>query len=393
MELSVPTNWDDRLIEKLKFLPVKEIFGKLHSDFFGGGRPSLYIPSVKKNKVKHHIDIIRRNGYKFNYLINTSCLDNLEFTRAGQTMMFKFLDWLVENGVDTVTVSIPYLLQWLKKNYPGLKVKASIIADIDTLLKANKWEDLGADGIILGLDCNRDFALLKAIVRHVKCEVALIVNLACLKSCAFSQYHYVLGSHASQAHHKIKHFYIDYCLYHCNYARFKDTSEIIRSGWIRPEDIDCYENIGIHSFKIVGRILPAEKIAEIAGAYSNKRYEGNLLEILAPFSGDSEFTFEKFTRALRYLVRPSKFNLSFLKKMRRLSRTKSIYIDNRCLDGFLAHFRDNDCRLTDCRTCGYCSRVAANSVQIDGEYKKKMLAAYKELLDDLETGNAFKSFF
>lgn len=40
MKLSVATNFDDRLIDKLKDYPVYEVYGKLQQDYVGGGRPS-----------------------------------------------------------------------------------------------------------------------------------------------------------------------------------------------------------------------------------------------------------------------------------------------------------------------------------------------------------------
>ncbi|MDD5356013.1 MAG: hypothetical protein PHY56_05725, partial [Candidatus Omnitrophica bacterium] len=282
------------------------------------------------------------------------------------------------------------LVNWIKHNYPSLEIKASIIANIDSLSKAKQWESRGADSIVLGLDCNRDFALLANIVKNIKCTISLVVNLACLRSCALSQYHYVLGSHASQSKHKVKHFFIDYCMYFCSWLRFSDLSQIIRSGWIRPEDLPLYEDIGIRSFKIVGRILPTPKIVQITRAYVQKQYDGNLLELLAPFSGESEFTFEKFLRGIKYILRFSKIKLSFLREMLAVSKKKPVFIDNRSLDGFLEAFRNRDCRLEDCSRCRYCLNIAERVVKIDPDLKKEMQGSYRKILDALESGAPFK---
>lgn len=49
---SVATNWDDNLISKIDVLDSKhkvtETFGKLPSDFVGGGRPTYVLTSVSK---------------------------------------------------------------------------------------------------------------------------------------------------------------------------------------------------------------------------------------------------------------------------------------------------------------------------------------------------------
>jgi hypothetical protein len=69
MILMVPTNWDDVLIPGIQGLPASVVFyGKLHFDFFGGGRPSIYISPVSRRKARRHISLIHNSGYKFNYL-------------------------------------------------------------------------------------------------------------------------------------------------------------------------------------------------------------------------------------------------------------------------------------------------------------------------------------
>jgi len=45
-----------------------------------------------------------------------------------------------------------------------------------------------------------------------------------------------------------------------------------------------YEEIGIKSFKIGGRRLPTAKILESVKAYSEKKYYGNLADIIEGFT-------------------------------------------------------------------------------------------------------------
>jgi len=390
VELIIPTNWDDALITKVRGMPIKEFYGKFPSDYFGGGRPSSFFPSVKAKHIRHHIDIIHKCGYQFDYLLNATCMDNVEFSRVGQHRMHKFIDQLVESGVDIVTVSIPYLVHWIKKNYPSLKIKASIMANIDTLYKAKQWQSWGVDSMTLGLECNRDFPLLKSILENVKCDIALIANLGCIKSCALSQYHYLLISHASQSEHRINHFFINYCGFFCAYLRLVDPSRFISSGWIRPEDIVTYEKIGISYFKIIDRAFPTDKIVKIARAYVDKLHDGNLLDLIVAYREESSFTLEKFVRVSKCLVHPSKIRLSFLRKLFKLLVKNYVFINNRDLDGFLDSLRDKDCRLNDCDICRHCHKIAEKVVKIDPEYKKNLEKSYKEILEDLETGDAFR---
>ena len=85
MKLSVPFNWDAKLIDGLQEgnYPVSDLYGSLPEDLIGSGRPGVFIPATNSRRmasgaVKH----LHAAGYKFTYLLNSPCLDNLEYTRA-----------------------------------------------------------------------------------------------------------------------------------------------------------------------------------------------------------------------------------------------------------------------------------------------------------------------
>ena len=94
MKLSVPTNWQPDLIKKIKKPNVDIVYGKLNSDFVGGGRPACICPEVKMQEAKRHVQEIHENGLKFSYLLNASCLGNHEWTIKGQRRLHKLLSWL-----------------------------------------------------------------------------------------------------------------------------------------------------------------------------------------------------------------------------------------------------------------------------------------------------------
>lgn len=90
MRLSVATNFDNQLIYEVKRYPVYELFGKLPSDFFGGGRASYMLSPLKKRGLEEHVREVHQNGLQFNYLLNPACMDNMEFTR--NVVLGKLLD-------------------------------------------------------------------------------------------------------------------------------------------------------------------------------------------------------------------------------------------------------------------------------------------------------------
>lgn len=391
MRFSVPTNWDNSLLPAVKKNEVDELYGKLAADFIGGGRPSHSLPHISKGVVRKHIQEVHRYGFKFNYLLNSLCLNNKEFTISGQRNLEKILDWLMDMQVDIVTVSIPYLLEWIKKRYPALKVGISSQANINTLHRAHFWEDLGADTLILSyLDVNRDFPLLKAIRRGIKCELVLIANNICLYNCPFHVYHALSDSHFSQHNGCKKSVSIGYCTLSCRYKKAMDIAEFIRSGWIRPEDIHYYEEIGIDKIKLVDRTMPTSKIISIVDAYINRYYEGNLFELFVSKSKENVYRHIGLFWQLQYFFHPLLVNMFKYIKIKNIFKPMDIFIDNRGLDDFLEYFTNHSCSSLSCRECGYCEQIAKRTVKFIPSSREKILNEEKKFFDKLISSEMFR---
>ena len=359
MKLTVPTNWQQGLIDQIKRPSVNTVYGKMDWDFVGGGRSSCILERVSKSNVEAHISKIHKEGLKFHYLLNGTCLGNREFTQPGRKELDKLLDWLSQLNVDGVVVSLPFLLQYVKKNYPGFKISVSCLANINSVEKAMFWEDLGADQITLSVsELNRDFKLLQEIRRNIVCSLQLIVNQNCLQDCPLYFYHSNIASHSSQSSIK-QNISIDYCILMCSYKRILEPVNFIRASWIRPEDLIYYEKIGINSFKLVDRAMHVEAIALAVEAYSKRSYRGNLYDL---FLDESKSLICK--------------KLNLFEKRKNYTQGLSgleVCIDNTKLDGFIEHFLNTGCRYKSCKKCGYCYKIAARTVRIEPKYRKKAL--------------------
>lgn len=387
MKFSVPHNWQKDLLPGLRKFKIEELYAKLAKDFVGGGRASCVLPHVSKKKVAMFVSEAHKNGIQFNYLLNATCLGNQEWSIKGQRSLTKLLDWLTDIGVDKVTISMPYLLELIKKRYPKLKVCVSTQAGVDSIKRARHWEELGAERITLAeTSVNRNFPLLRQIRRAVKCELQLIANLECLYQCPFWIYHSVLNSHGSQDNNA---FLIDYCYLSCNYIRLKNPVEFIKAGWIRPEDIRHYEAIGIDSLKLVNRGMTTEEIISVVDAYTKGHYDGNLLDLFSHPSKNIILQRPNILHKLRYFFRPFHVNLFTLLKARKLLGGTKVYIDNRSLDGFIEYFLNENCSLKSCEDCGYCNRVAEKTVKISPDWRSESVCGYRKYLDSLLSGEMF----
>lgn len=390
LKIAVPTNWQKDLIPLVSRNPVDELYGKLAQDFVGGGRPAYSIPQVSRKESALHIKDAVRSGRAFNYLLNPTCLNNVELTRRGQKAIRLLLDWLDGLGVERCTVAMPYLLELIKKRYPRFKVYVSTSSRVDSLERARRWEALGADGIILdSVSVNRDFRLLRQLRSQLECEMVLIANVNCIYACPFKNYHCTAISHASQSAFLSQGFFMDYSSLMCGYLRVKYPENFIRADWIRPEDLALYEDLGIDRIKLVDRTMPTEFIAAVASAYINRRHEGNLLELFANCRKKLMYNKIGFGRKMKYLFHPLRINLYRVSKLKDLA-FDIFYLDNRALDGFLEHCVNNDCRLNSCRDCGYCREVAQRALKVDRLLQQKLIERYEQYLSRVISGDIFK---
>lgn len=393
MQLTVAANYDPQVVPELGKYPVREVYGKFPVDFVGGGRPSYMGTPLSRRDLRDYVAILARHGIAFNYLLNSSCMGNREWTRQFQRKITSLLRDLTEWGITRLTVSTPFLLELIKTRFPAFHVKVGIYAQVDTVKRAKFWEDLGADAINLeSFSINRDFARLEAIRKAVRCDLQLIANHPCLPNCPLQYYHMNGIAHGSDGSGGI---FIDYCFLRCSRLRLEEPANFIRSAWIRPEDLHVYESLGYTTFKLLERGMPSEDLLKRVKAYSERRFEGNLAEILLPYGFKQAPRKQRFW-ALRYFIKPWQMNLRRGRKLLDLikgqgmlfpARNQPIRIDSAGIpDNFLDGFRARDCAQLDCRQCGYCDRIADSAVRVEPMFREQYLDKYKQVEGMIASG-------
>lgn len=391
MRYSIPTNWQDDLIGGLGPGDGFELYGKLSDDIIGGGRSSAILPYVSREKAKQHIRTAHRKGFYFNYLLNGTCLNNAQNLQPQKKDILEILNWLVSIEVDSVTISSPYLYHLIREYAPRLNIYVSVQENINNVFQIKQWDKMGVDKITLSvLDINRNFSLLRNIREKIKCDLQLIANLKCLLGCHAYSYHSNSYAHSSQTGHKLKGYLIDYCTLKCNYIRLNNPVEFIKSLWIRPEDVRYYEEIGINWLKLVGRQMDSDKIRQIFKAYSKRRYDGNLLDLLS--SSRKHFNYKRLRFIFKYFFRPQHINILNLLQARNVFKEEEIFINNRALDGFLEYFWKEKCNFACGQQCNYCQEVADRVITIDHRYRKRAIKNHKMFLDSLADGRMFNYF-
>jgi collagenase-like PrtC family protease len=375
MRLFVPANWDRNLIPHLSRIEADiEVYGVLPTSAMGSGGSGPNIPQMTLEQAEEFIRLAHSAGLPFNYLLNAPCMNNMEWHKSTHEALREHVAWLCDIGVEGVIVAMPYLLELVKCQFPQLRLEVSTISHVNSVARAQFFESLGADAIMLDSNINRDFKLLEAIRKAVKCELGILTNSSCLYQCPYEYYHNNTLGHASQTHNQLGGWYMDYCVLHCSMSNFSDLSQLIKARWIRPEDVHIYEELGIDFFKVGGRPMSTEWIINASEAYASLSYPGNLHDILNNFSPKTRCVAD---------------NLSDT-QITTIASPPKVYIDNQALDGFIDFFRKQDC-LSECGRCQYCQEIANRVVKVDPGEVGEYISVLKKLLDDLAHSNIFES--
>lgn len=350
------TSWDDELLRGLQGLPVHAVFGKLKEDLVGGGRPSSILPDVGWDDMRRHISLAHQLGFRFNYLWNATTLADAEYTPAFVGQMEDQLRGLVEIGIDGLVVGIPWMIDLAKGVSPELEVTVSSLIDVVTPREAKQFEAMGADTIVLHHVANRDFRVLREIRAAVRCDVELILNNSCAYECPYTACHHVSPSfHSRNGSPPL----LEYELFWCAGRHARDGAEIIRSRWIRPEDLHVYESIGYDRFKIAGRGRNTAWLLRAARAYAARSYPGELTDII---SMSQHAPLRMAQRRAGEATNVHRAEWAAIAED--LAPVADLVVDNRAIpDDFLRFFTTHDCHTLSCRTCGYCQQVANKAVR------------------------------
>jgi collagenase-like PrtC family protease len=373
IQLTVATNWDFDLIETLAKYPVRDVYGVGNFSIVGHGRPSFLIKEVTEEEIAEYIQQVHNKKMKFSYLLNAPCMSNMEYENNYHKKLINHLQWISDIGSDYVIVTIPFLIQIIKEQFPNLKIRVSTIAHVNSVNRAKFYESLGADEITPSIMINRDFKTLKNMQKAVNCKIVPLLTDGCLYQCPFRYYHYNLLGHSSQGDHQLGGNYIDSCILNCSAIKFSNKTEVIKTRWIRPEDLSHYEEIGIDTFKIAGRRMSTEWITRAVKAFSSRKYEGNLVDII-----------QGFTMSIGIENDPtSKFRQTV-----DIEPKSKLIIDNTKLDGFIDFFKKQDC-VSMCDECDYCENWAKKAVLFDKDQAPKYVESIKDYIDDLVTSREF----
>ncbi|MBW8059183.1 MAG: hypothetical protein FVQ78_02380 [Solirubrobacterales bacterium] len=362
IKICVPSRFEPELLDILEPLQretgrIHEIYGSLSRSVIGSGRPARRLAqqggSPTFADVRRFTERAHDSGIRVNYLLNSAVLDHTEYTRAGRERILDYVGEVTDAGVDMVTIAVPYLIELVRSRFPELPVSVSVICEVADTHSLRLFEGFGVQRVQLAEECNRDLPLLESLAETAGSELSLVVNNGCLRFCAHRSYHHTLCTQGSRSD-RPDHGYIDYPLLKCSAERARHPVELLRSPWIRPEDLRYYgEHFGIELFKLAGRQLPLANIATMATAYAHLGYDGNFLDLLA--TPAVNFARHPMTAGLAAARGPDGFE------------TPDLHIDNARLGKLTRalHARGGCGGARDCEECRLCDTMMPQVIGAD----------------------------
>lgn len=390
MEFMVACNWEPDLLDKINYPEVKTLFGGVPGSLIASGRsPSFMSKRLSSEEIKDYIKRVHEKGWNFDYNINSTCLSNREYTASGHNEILKYIESILELGVDSLTVSITGLMEIINKHFPGTRMKVSTYQKVDSVAKAQRFEELGADVIMLSEHVNRDFNLLRAIRSSVKCKIALIANVGCTYQCPNMYSHANSIAHSSAAGENYSVF-SEFYQANCLLGKIKDPVEFLKSRWIRPEDVKVYEDLGIDMLKILERNSTSDTLGERVKAYSMRSYEGNLIDLLGQMSNRKRSLSSTWGAKPQIETEEFKKVKRFLETFFGTSIPDLFYLDNKKIpEDFINGFMSRDCSKLSCEKCNYCKSVADACIsQLDPEAIRRIMKSMIDYRDEIIDGSA-----
>jgi collagenase-like PrtC family protease len=396
MKLSVAANWDMELLQGLEKIPeVTSIYAKLPFDIIGGGRAGIVVPSVDWDTAADYVHEAHQRGLSFCYLINAPCVGNLEKTPEGKRQILAFIEQLIAMGVDSVSIANLAIVSLVRRNFPQLAIRGSVLSWPTNLPRLKYQESLGVDPLIIPYsEFNRDFEMLQKIRSGLSCGMQLFVNVSCIYNCHYLAEHASSVGHASQVQQGIQQasLFLDFYLWQCTRRRLLHPELFLMSRWIRPEDLHRYEALGYDEFKIIDRSRSTPWLLRAVKAYADRHYEGNLLDIIslemlgdpAGFHRDIE---DQVRERMRHYTKEERQLMLRMLKLRRRLLEFDLFIDNAELGDFLDGFQKIRCAETFCEDCGYCRSYAKRAIRFDRAEAEILARDIGGLLDDFLTGS------
>ena len=223
-----------------------------------------------------------RAGIPLNLLFNGNCYGKDSQSRAFFHKIGDVVDYVKTHyGLGSVTTTSPLIAKFLKANFDGIEVRASVNMEIGTV-EGMEYLAEYFDGYYMKREYNRDFSVierLKGWCDENGKRLYLLANSGCLNFCSAHVFHDNLVAHENEIAAMDNAYQFtgvcrDFLKNEANYPRLYE-----RMNFVRPEDMHRYEGY-FTAAKLATRVHRAP--GAVLDAYLRGKYSGDLLKLLEP---------------------------------------------------------------------------------------------------------------
>jgi len=359
---SAPYNNDPQTLDEIFRLnrqssnKISEIYLAGPQQYSGAGR---IMPEISFKEFCEVVGKIHDQNMQVNLVLNSTCEGDDWYSPQVLSSTMEYIGHAHHKlGVESITIANPLYVKEARRHFPQIEICASVLSDIDSVDRAILFKKAGANTITPDVNINRNLGLLKKIKEYTSVKLKLMVNEGCLYRCPFRKFHFNYISHRSRRPDAAttKRGEQNVFSQNCIQVSKNDYSQILKSRWIRPEDVRRYAEITTF-FKIVGRTSSKNMIIRAVKAYLEESYEGDLMELMAG---------NLYSLAMSYFVQ----------------------LDNKSLDRN-AFFETTAACNEDCDTCTFCPSLAKKLVRTGVPTRTKLEDAGMQLVTSEQSSEFF----
>lgn len=251
------------------------------------GRPVLGVQGETGEEVIRTLEDdlreLNQAGIKLDLLLNGNCYGGRAISTELEKEVISIIDHLASFSCfpDVVTTASLMIARTVKKYFPSIDVRASVNMRLGTI-RAMEYVTGLFDSFYLQRDVHRDLDYVGSVrewcLRHGK-KLCILANSGCLRYCPGQVFHDNLIAHNAELE-KMEN--LQEWNPHVCWNLYRDPgkfAEILKSTWIRPEDIAGYEGL-VDVVKLATRQHDNPRM--VIRAYTEGKFQGNLLDLLEP---------------------------------------------------------------------------------------------------------------
>lgn len=244
---------------------------------------SGYTDWSAQERCERELRAIKDMGIKLDILFNGACYGEFAMSEKLANNVISIINHLENKlaGVHIVTTTSPFVAGVVRSFFPHLEVRASVNMYIGTVKGMIHYADL-FDSYYVARERNRNIKYLLTLKdwadKNDK-KLMMLANSGCFSHCSGRYFHDNLVSHEGDICGGKSSDIINPFVCRRMVTKRENYHMLLENTWIRPEDLHHYEGL-FETVKLATRLCARPE--RVIGAYVNRRFVGNLLDLLEP---------------------------------------------------------------------------------------------------------------